>query len=108
MGKLERTIHGHMVDLVLDIRKGSPSFGKVFAYDIRSHPKGHFDDWIWIPPGFALGIAFLEDTLIEYLCTGEYNPGCEAGLSPVAKDLDWTLCDPQLRDQVQQIASDTP
>lgn len=92
MGKLVRTLVGRMVDLVLDIRKGSPHFGKIVAYDMPADPHGEYAEWIWVPPGFAHGNFFTEDTLIEYFCTGEYSQGCEAGISPLAQDLDWSLC----------------
>lgn len=97
MGKLVRTLHGRMVDLFLDIRKGSPTFGKAAAYEISSGPDDESAEWIWVPPGFAHGNYFTEDTLIEYFCTGEYSPNCEAGISPLAKDIDWSLCDPRLK-----------
>jgi dTDP-4-dehydrorhamnose 3,5-epimerase len=97
MGKLVRTVAGHMVDLVLDIRLGSPSFGRIIAYDMRSDPCSDFGEWIWVPPGFAHGNFFQENSQIEYFCSGEYNAGCEAGISPLASDIDWSLCDPGLR-----------
>jgi dTDP-4-dehydrorhamnose 3,5-epimerase len=97
MGKLVRTIHGRMIDLFLDIRKGSPTYGKAAACELASSPDRQSGTWIWVPPGFAHGNCFLEDTTIEYLCTGEYSPGCEAGISPLAPDIDWSLCDPSLK-----------
>ena len=84
MGKLVRTVHGRMVDLFLDIRKGSPTYGKAAACDMPSSPDNDYAEWIWIPPGFAHGNYFTEDTTIEYICSGEYSPGCEAGISPLA------------------------
>ena len=108
MGKLVRTLHGHMVDLILDIRKGSPTFGKAIAYDMPSNRSEDFNEWIWVPPGFAHGNTFLEDTSIEYFCSGEYSPGHEAGISPLAEDIDWSLCDQNLRGTFQEIASSTP
>jgi len=107
MGKLVRTLHGHMVDLILDIRKGSPSFGKAIAYDMPSDMSGDFNEWIWVPPGFAHGNMFLEDTSIEYFCSGEYSPGYEAGISPLAEDIDWSLCDQNLRETFYDVASST-
>ena len=107
MGKLVRTLHGHMVDLVLDIRRGSPTFGKAIAYDMPSDGSEEFNEWIWVPPGFAHGNAFLEDTTIEYFCSGEYSPGNEAGISPLAEDIDWSLCDPHLKEVFCEIASST-
>jgi dTDP-4-dehydrorhamnose 3,5-epimerase len=107
MGKLVRTLRGHMIDLVLDIRKGSPTFGKIIAYDMPSTGDEDTGEWIWVPPGFAHGNTFTDDTLIEYFCSGEYSPGCEAGISPLAADIDWSLCDPSLAATYQEIAATT-
>lgn len=97
MGKLVRTISGRMVDLFLDIRLGSPTFGQIAAHDMPASDESPHTEWIWVPPGFAHGNFFSEASRIEYLCSGEYSPGCEAGLSPLAPDLDWSRCDPALK-----------
>ncbi|MGA2031496.1 MAG: dTDP-4-dehydrorhamnose 3,5-epimerase [Thermoguttaceae bacterium] len=97
MGKLVRTISGRMIDLVADIRPGSATFGKVIAFDMPSSLDAAEGTWIWVPPGFAHGNLFRQPTQIEYLCSGEYSPGCEACISPLAPDLDWSLCDRPLK-----------
>jgi len=107
MGKLVRTLYGHMIDMVLDIRKGSPNFGKIILYDMPVRREADHAEWIWVPPGFAHGNFFLEETLIEYFCTGEYSQGCEAGISPLATDIDWSLCEPNLAEEFKTIASST-
>ena len=107
MGKLVRTVSGRMLDIVLDIRKGSPTFGKTIFYDMPSDPEAEAQEWIWVPPGFAHGNVFPEDTTIEYLCSGEYSQGCEAGISPFASDIDWSLCDPLLKKTFDSIATST-
>lgn len=107
MGKLVRTIRGRMIDVVLDIRKGSPTFGKIIAHDMPVSGDEDFAEWIWVPPGFAHGNTFTEDTVIEYLCSGEYSPGNEAGISPIASDLDWSLCKQELAGTFQSIARET-
>ena len=104
VGKLIRTARGRMVDLVMDIRRGAPTFGQIIAYDMPSTPAMPYQDWIWVPPGFAHGNFFTEETQIEYYCTGEYNPACEAGISPLAPDLDWSRCDPRLKALFDEIA----
>lgn len=108
MGKLVRTVHGRMVDLFLDIRKGSPTYGKMGACDMPSSPDKDYAEWIWIPPGFAHGNYFTQETTIEYICSGEYSAGCEAGISPLAADIDWTLCEPALKREFDAIVADTP
>jgi dTDP-4-dehydrorhamnose 3,5-epimerase len=106
-GKLVRAISGRLIDLVLDIRKGSPTFGRIIAQDMPARPDDDHSRWIWVPPGFAHGMVLVEDTLVEYLCSGEYNPRCEAGISPFAGDIDWSLCDPELKVLVEQVAATT-
>ncbi len=97
MGKLVRTIRGHMIDLILDIRIGSPTLGFLVARDMPSVSESNHGEWIWIPPGFAHGNLFTQDTIIEYLCSGEYNSANEAGISPLAKDINWSCCDRSLK-----------
>lgn len=107
MGKLVRTVRGRMVDMVLDIRKGSPTFGKIILYDMPAGPQSAYSEWIWVPPGFAHGNFFTEETMIEYFCSGQYSPGCEAGISPLAKDIDWTLCEPALKELFDEVVPAT-
>lgn len=107
MGKLVRTLSGRMVDLVLDIRKGSPTLGKIIAYDMPALPEAQAGEWIWVPPGFAHGNFFTETSLIEYFCSGEYSPSCEAGISPLASDIDWSLCNSGLKKLYDSIVPTT-
>lgn len=107
MGKLVRTFSGHMVDLFLDIRKGSQTYGNISAHDMPASKDKEYDEWLWIPPGFAHGFYFLEDSLLEYFCSGEYNQKCEAGISPLSNDLDWSLCNKNLKNEFENIARNT-
>jgi dTDP-4-dehydrorhamnose 3,5-epimerase len=107
MGKLVRTATGRMVDIFLDIRKGSPTLGKALMHDMPADPTADTQEWIWVPPGFAHGNFFPQDSVIEYFCSGEYSQGCEAGISPFAADLDWSLCEPALKRAFDGIASST-
>jgi dTDP-4-dehydrorhamnose 3,5-epimerase len=97
MGKLVRTITGHMVDLVLDLRQGSPTQGKIMAFNMPANLTDSNTSWIWVPEGCAHGNFFLEDSYIEYFCSGSYNGECEAGVSPFAEDIDWSICDTKLK-----------
>ena len=105
MGKLVRIISGHMVDIVLDIRKGSPTFGKALLYDMPNRHSENWSEWIWVPEGLAHGNFFLEDSFIEYFCTGEYNSNCEASISPLSADIDWTMCDKDLKNKLDIIVN---
>ncbi len=105
MGKMVRTLTGRMIDIVLDIRKGSPTFGKIIAYDMPVDSDRDYSEWIWVPPGFAHGNFFTADSLIEYLCSGEYSPGCEAGISPLSEDVDWSLCNAGLQRLFDELAA---
>lgn len=107
MGKLVRPLNGHLIDFALDIRKGSPTFGKIVAYDMPTSREHDYDEWIWVPPGFAHGVVLPEESLIEYMCSGEYSPGCEASISPLAPDIDWSMCDPGLKEIFRNIATTT-
>ena len=107
MGKLVRILSGQMIDLALDIRKGAPTYGNIIAYEMSTSEENEADEWLWVPPGFAHGFCFPENSLIEYLCSGEYNPNCETGISPLSKDLDWSLCDKRLKQSFYGIAEKT-
>ena len=77
MGKLVRCLHGGIIDVVVDIRPRSPTFGNHAAIELtwRNHRI------IWVPPGFAHGTFALEDdTIVLYECTAEHAPGHEGGI----------------------------
>ncbi|MFY9457357.1 MAG: dTDP-4-dehydrorhamnose 3,5-epimerase family protein, partial [Candidatus Spechtbacterales bacterium] len=71
MGKMVRTLAGRMIDLALDIRKDADTFGKMIAYDMPYSERDLYGEWIWVPPGFAHGNLLMEDSRVEYFCTGE-------------------------------------
>lgn len=106
MGKLVRTVVGHMIDMVLDVRPDSPTFGSALAIDMPAREA--IAELIWIPPGFAHGNAFLEETYIEYLCTGEYSAEGEAAISPMADDIDWSQSDPSATRIVHDVLGGQP
>ena len=73
-GKLVRVVSGSAFDVAVDIRRGSPTFGRWYGatLDAASHRQ------MWIPPGFAHGFLALEsDTHILYKTTDYYARGCE-------------------------------
>ncbi len=97
MAKFVRVIKGSIIDMGIDIRIGSPTFGKIIAYQINSNQDENYFEAILIPVGFAHGVYFLEDSIIEYYCDSSWNPQCEAGISPLSKTIDWSLVDENLK-----------
>lgn len=108
MGKLVRTIYGHMIDMALDIRKDSKTFGKIIMHDMPSDKYSNFGEWIWIPPGFAHGIASITETIIEYACTSTWNSNSEESVSVYSSDIDWSMCDKNLKKCFDVIMSSIP
>jgi len=98
MGKLVRMVHGTMVDIFMDIRPGSPNFGQIGMHYMNNAHVYSQGQWIWIPPGFAHGNAFFEDSIIEYFCTDTYKPEEEAGVNVFDEGIDWSKCDTHLKD----------
>ena len=105
MGKLVKAVQGSFIDMFLDIRKDSPTFGKISAHALDGTDSLDYDKWIWIPPGFAHGIVAPRNVKIMYACTGIYSQGCEAGISPLCKDIDWSPCPVNEREAIFNIFS---
>jgi dTDP-4-dehydrorhamnose 3,5-epimerase len=76
-GKLVRVVAGAVRDVVVDIRKNSPTYGQHFSIDLSAENQLMF----WIPPGFAHGFETLENnTVFLYKCTNMYDKNSEGGL----------------------------
>lgn len=76
-GKLVRVIRGRVYDVAVDIRKGSPTFGKWHGVELSEENKKQF----YVPEGFAHGFLVLSDEAeFCYKCTDFYHPGDEGGL----------------------------
>lgn len=76
-GKLVRVTRGVAWDVVVDLRKGSTTFGKWYALELS----GENNFMLWIPAGFAHGFLALEDdTELHYKCTVEYNAPSDGGI----------------------------
>ena len=76
-GKLVRVISGSVLDIAVDIRKNSSTYGKHVAIELSAENKRQ----LWIPAGFAHGFVALEDdTVFQYKCTNYYNKNAEDAL----------------------------
>lgn len=88
--KLVRVLAGAILDVVVDIRKGSPTYGKVYAIELSADNKKQ----LYIPQGFAHGFSVLTPTAeVLYKCDGFYNKESEGGIiynDPVLQ-IDWKI-----------------
>lgn len=92
-GKLVRVMQGAVLDVAVDIRKGSPTYGKWSSIVLSGQNKWMY----WIPAGFAHGFLTLEDgTIFFYKCTSKYHRESEGAIrwNDPDLDIDWGLADP--------------
>lgn len=88
--KLLRVLQGRVYDVAVDIRRGSPTFGRYVGAELDAE-RGR---QIWIPAGFAHGFMTLDpDTIVHYKIGAPYAPSHEAGLAwnDPAIGIDWPL-----------------
>ncbi len=97
-GKLVRVAAGEIFDVAVDIRVGSPSFGRHAAARLSAE---NFHQ-LWIPPGFAHGFCVLSETAdVEYKCTAPYTPAGEIAVAWDDPDLaiPWPVEKPVVSDR---------
>ncbi len=97
-GKLVRVIAGAVQDVIVDIRKDSPTYGSAFDIELS----GENNLMFWIPPGFAHGFCTLQDnTIFSYKCTNLYHPSSEDGIpyNDPSLNISWALDEVQLSDK---------
>ena len=88
--KLVRCVRGAVLDVVVDIRKGSPTYGQHFAVELTEENKRQF----FISKGFAHGFAVLSETAVfQYKCDEFYHPEADGGISILDNSLgiDWRI-----------------
>ena len=97
-GKLVRVSQGSILDVAVDLRLSSPTYGMHYAVQLDSALGLQF----WIPEGFAHGFLALEaDTKVQYKCTSPYNSECENALlwNDPGLGIDWGVEAPILSDK---------
>ncbi|NNC86752.1 MAG: dTDP-4-dehydrorhamnose 3,5-epimerase [Bacteroidia bacterium] len=102
-GKLVRVGSGSILDVAVDIRKNSKTYGQYESVVLSDNNKLMF----WIPPGFAHGfLALEEDTKLLYKCTNVYNKQSESGIKWDDKELniDWNYESPLVSTKDRELA----
>lgn len=97
-GKLVSVLEGEVFDVAVDIRRGSPTFGKWTAAVLSASNRRQ----LWVPEGFAHGFAVTSDTaLFHYLVTAPYDRAADASLrwDDAALAIDWPIRTPSLSDK---------
>ena len=96
--KLVRVIKGAVLDVAVDIRKDSPTYGQSFAIELTEQNK----KMLYIPEGFAHGFLTLEDdTIFSYKCSDNYHPEVEDAILWSDRDLNinWNVESPMVSDK---------
>lgn len=100
-GKLVVPLTGEIWDVVVDVRRGSPTFGKYLSVTLTAEPCRQ----LYVPPGFAHGFAVVsESATVLYKCTDYYHPEDEYGITWDDPDLaiPWPVANPVLSDKDMQ------
>jgi dTDP-4-dehydrorhamnose 3,5-epimerase len=97
-GKLVSVLEGEVYDVAVDIRRGSPTFGRSVGVMLTAGNHRHF----WIPEGFAHGFCVLSEfATFTYQCTALYDAKADAGIrwNDAALGIDWPVSAPLLSDK---------
>lgn len=97
-GKLVSVLQGEVWDVAVDIRRGSPTFGRWTAATLSAQNHRHF----WIPEGFAHGFLVLsESAVFHYLCSAPYDAAADAAVrwNDAELAIDWPIAEPSLSDK---------
>lgn len=102
--KLVRVIQGSVLDVAVDVRKNSPTYGQHFSIVLSAENKKMF----YVPVGFAHGFLTLEDnTIFSYKCGNYYNKVSEQGIlwNDTTLNIDWGISDPILSEKDMENSS---
>lgn len=89
-GKLVRVISGKILDVIVDLRTESPTYGQYISVELSS--ENHYQ--LWIPKGVAHGFSVLSETaIVTYKCDAYFNKASESGIYPLDQnlDIDWRI-----------------
>lgn len=99
--KLVKVIQGRVLDVVVDLRKGSQTFGQVYSCELD----GQKQNMLVVPEGFAHGFAALEDSYFFYKCSNTYSNEHETGIiwNDTDLNIDWKINNPTLSEKDQNL-----
>ncbi len=99
--KLVSVIQGKVLDVVVDLRKGSKTFAQVYYCMLDSA----VNNMLMVPAGFAHGFAALEDSIFFYKCSNHYHKDSETGLlwNDPELNIDWQVPNPIISEKDQQL-----
>ena len=101
--KLVTVISGSVLDVVVDLRANSRTFGKVYSCNLDSRRK----NMLMVPEGFAHGFAALEDSIFYYKCSTVYNKASESGIvwNDPQLNIQWPVSEPLVSDKDKVLPS---
>jgi dTDP-4-dehydrorhamnose 3,5-epimerase len=92
--KLVSVLQGKVLDVVVDLRRSSETFGKIYTCLLESSRH----NMLFVPQGFAHGFSALEDSVFFYKCSDLYHPASESGIvwNDPTLSIDWQVKDPMV------------
>ena len=102
-GKLIKVIHGEVLDVAVDIRPESPTFGQHYKVILSGEQQNLF----YLPEGFAHGFLALKDSYLFYKCTKTYNKNADSGIAfdDPELNIDWNHSNPIISEKDQNLQS---
>ena len=100
-GKYIRVTSGEIFDVVVDMRKSSPHFGKWVGEKLSAEK----NNALWVPEGFAHGFVTMEKTIFHYKCTNIYNKESDSGIiwNDTTLKIDWQIQNPIISEKDQTL-----
>jgi len=102
-GKLVRVIKGVVLDVIVDLRLGSPTYGEWGSFELNAAE----NNMLYVAEGFAHGFVTLEDAIFSYKCTNFYHKESEGGIIWNDKDLNinWGIEKPNVSEKDQLLST---
>jgi dTDP-4-dehydrorhamnose 3,5-epimerase len=98
---LVRVISGKVLDVAVDVRLGSPTFGKHETFLLSAERQ----NMAYVPPGFAHGFVTIEDAIFSYKCTSLYDKSSESGIiwNDSELGIDWGIENPNVSEKDKEL-----